>query len=146
MPAPRTGTAAIAPFVLFAAALLVPVDVPVDEPVDDPLFDEPVDIVEPPFTAAPVVVELTAFAVALPAVITTGLYIVMASAPVNVVVSKSPDIFTPEGKDAPVPAASAVAEAKAAPCPDDDTVHAAYEVPEREQSRDADAYAAISIV
>jgi len=75
MPAPNMGAAAIAPLVLFVAAVLEgPVEVPVDDPVEAPLIADPVDIVEPPFEAVPVVVvALTAFAVAEPAVITTGI-------------------------------------------------------------------------
>lgn len=48
----------------------MPVDVPVDDPVDVPLLDEPVEVVDP----VPVLVALTGFAVALPAVTTTGRY------------------------------------------------------------------------
>lgn len=57
MPAPSTGAAATAPFVPLVATLL---DVPFKVPVEDP--------------AAPVVVALTALAVALPAVTTIGIY------------------------------------------------------------------------
>jgi len=136
MPAPSTGAAAIAPLVPFVAALLdVPVEVPVEDPVEAPLLADAVDIVEPLFPAAPVVAALTALAVALPAVTTTGIYPDLASSPVNVAVTRSPLILIPVGKAAPV--ANAAFVANAAPAPDDDIVHAAVEVPERAQLMDA---------
>ena len=136
MPAPSTGAAATAPFVPFVAALLdVPVEVPVEDPVEASLLADAVDIVEPSFPAAPVVVAPTALAVALPAVITTGIYPDIASSPVNVVVIRSPLTLIRVGKAAPV--ANAAFVAKAAPTPEDDIVHAAVEEPESAQLMDA---------